>query len=128
MRISALQTKINATNICIKNFRLGRILAKSSKRPNKNNKQIVVAGFGEAAADEEARSLLMMRPVVAMLPERRYVVGIRGLVDAQGALVDAPELANDNPYDDGWFFKVKLADEPESLLDASQYASEIGEA
>ena len=50
------------------------------------------------------------------------------VTEVNAALVDAPELANDNPYDDGWFFKVKLADEPESLLDASQYASEIGEA
>ena len=50
------------------------------------------------------------------------------VTEVNAALVDAPELVNDNPYDDGWFFKVKLADEPESLLDASQYASEIGEA
>ena len=50
------------------------------------------------------------------------------VTEVNAALVDAPELANENPYDDGWFFKVKLADEPESLLDASQYASEIGEA
>jgi len=44
------------------------------------------------------------------------------------ALLDAPELANDNPYDDGWFFKIKLAGEPDGLLVASQYAAEIEEA
>lgn len=50
------------------------------------------------------------------------------VTEVNAALVDAPELANDNPYDDGWFFKIKLAGEPEGLLDASQYAVEIGEA
>ena len=50
------------------------------------------------------------------------------VTEVNAALVDAPELANDNPYDDGWFFKVKLVDEPESLLDASQYAANIGGA
>ena len=50
------------------------------------------------------------------------------VTEVNAALVDAPELANDNPYDDGWFFKIKLAGEPGGLLDASQYAAEIGEA
>jgi len=50
------------------------------------------------------------------------------VTEVNAALVDAPELANDNPYDDGWFFKIKLAGEPAGLLDASQYAVEIGEA
>ena len=50
------------------------------------------------------------------------------VLEVNATLVDAPELANDNPYDDGWFFKIKLACEPSGLLDASQYAAEIGEA
>ena len=50
------------------------------------------------------------------------------VTEVNAALVDAPELANDNPYDDGWFFKIKLAGEPDGLLVASQYAAEIEEA
>ena len=50
------------------------------------------------------------------------------VTEVNAALVDAPELANDNPYDDGWFFKIKLAGEPDGLLVASQYAVEIEEA
>ena len=45
------------------------------------------------------------------------------------ALVDAPEQVNNSPYEEGWFFKLKLSVEPDTstLLDASQYAAEIGE-
>ncbi|SVC99482.1 uncharacterized protein METZ01_LOCUS352336, partial [marine metagenome] len=45
------------------------------------------------------------------------------------ALVDAPEQVNNSPYDDGWFFMLKLSGEPDTstLLDATQYAAEIGE-
>mgnify|MGYP002843405670 CR=1 FL=1 len=50
------------------------------------------------------------------------------VTEVNAALVDAPELANDNPYDDGWFFKIKLAGEPDGLLVASQYAAEIEKA
>ncbi len=40
------------------------------------------------------------------------------------ALEDAPETVNSSPYDDGWFFKVKISDAEElaSLLDAEAYA------
>jgi hypothetical protein len=44
----------------------------------------------EAAADPE-RSLLMLRPLVSMGFSRRIIVGIRGLVDASGAPVAAPD-------------------------------------
>jgi glycine cleavage system H protein len=38
-------------------------------------------------------------------------------------LSDTPELVNSSPYQDGWIFKLKLADENEldSLLDADGY-------
>ncbi|MDX1452969.1 MAG: glycine cleavage system protein GcvH [Oleiphilaceae bacterium] len=44
-------------------------------------------------------------------------------------LEDAPELVNNEPYEDGWFFKVKIsdADELNELLDAEAYA-EVCEA
>jgi len=39
-------------------------------------------------------------------------------------LEDSPELVNSDPYDDGWFFKLKISDVDElsSLLDAAAYA------
>ena len=41
-------------------------------------------------------------------------------------LVDAPEKANEEPYDGAWFFKIKLSEESEiaDLLTAEQYAAE----
>lgn len=38
-------------------------------------------------------------------------------------LENAPETINDSPYDDGWFFKLKMSDpdELEDLLDADSY-------
>ena len=46
------------------------------------------------------------------------------------ALANAPELVNDSPFDEGWFFKIQLDGEPDTsqLLDSGAYASEIGEA
>ncbi|WP_027857472.1 glycine cleavage system protein GcvH [Marinobacterium jannaschii] len=40
------------------------------------------------------------------------------------ALEDEPDLANSDPYGDGWFYRVKLSDtaELETLLDADAYA------
>ncbi|MGV6826487.1 MAG: glycine cleavage system protein GcvH [bacterium] len=40
-------------------------------------------------------------------------------------LADAPEVINDNPYDEGWIFKIKLADasELEGLMSAEDYAA-----
>ena len=38
-------------------------------------------------------------------------------------LVDAPELINEDPYGDGWMFRLQIADQSQldSLLDASAY-------
>ena len=51
------------------------------------------------------------------------------VLEINEGLEDAPEIVNSEPYDDGWFFKVKLsdADELASLLDADAYA-EVCEA
>ena len=41
------------------------------------------------------------------------------------AVVDAPELVNDSPYDEGWLLKVEMADpsEMDDLLSAEEYDS-----
>ncbi len=45
------------------------------------------------------------------------------IVEVNTELEDAPETVNDSPYDDGWFFKIKLSDmsELDALLDADAY-------
>ena len=43
------------------------------------------------------------------------------------ALEDEPQLVNSDPYNDGWFFKVKPSDDGElaDLLDAEDYAESV---
>ncbi|MGM0563104.1 MAG: glycine cleavage system protein GcvH [Pseudomonadota bacterium] len=43
------------------------------------------------------------------------------------ALEDAPELINDEPWDGGWIFKIRIADpsELEALLDAEGYQAHL---
>lgn len=51
------------------------------------------------------------------------------IVEVNEALVDAPELVNSSPYEEGWMFKIKLSDEAElaALLDAEGYKGSIDE-
>jgi len=45
------------------------------------------------------------------------------ILEINDALEDAPELVNDDPHDDGWFVKLRIAnpDELEDLMNAEQY-------
>jgi len=51
------------------------------------------------------------------------------VIDTNQALVDEPEVINTSPYDDGWIFKIKPADEDdiEQLMDASSYEAECAD-
>jgi glycine cleavage system H protein len=51
------------------------------------------------------------------------------VTEVNTALADTPGQVNDCPYENGWFFKLKLSGGPDTstLLDATQYAAEIGE-
>ena len=46
------------------------------------------------------------------------------VVAVNEALEETPEIVNSNPYDEGWFFKIKLSDEGQlsELMDADAYA------
>ena len=46
------------------------------------------------------------------------------IVAVNQAVVDSPEIINNDPYGDGWLFSVRLEDEGEleELLDAERYA------
>jgi len=49
------------------------------------------------------------------------------IIDTNGALADSPELINDNPYDDGWIFKIKPDDvsDVENLMSPEDYANMV---
>lgn len=44
------------------------------------------------------------------------------VVEVNAELEGAPELVNKEPYGAGWMIKVRLAAQPEGLLDAAAYA------
>ncbi len=49
------------------------------------------------------------------------------VIEVNEALADSPELVNEDPYGDGWLFKIRLANEAEldNLLDADGYQAAI---
>lgn len=49
------------------------------------------------------------------------------VVAVNDALEDAPELINENPYDDGWIFEMKLDSDEEikDLMTAEEYRNAI---
>ena len=51
------------------------------------------------------------------------------VVEVNEILADEPELVNESPYADGWFFRVRPEDinELDDSLDAEGYAEEIAE-
>ena len=51
------------------------------------------------------------------------------IIATNETLADAPETVNAVPYDDGWFYKIKLSDELEldELMDAEAYSDHCEE-
>ena len=49
------------------------------------------------------------------------------VIEINEDLVDSPELVNEQPYDNGWIYKMKLnnASEIEGLLDAEAYSDVV---
>ena len=45
------------------------------------------------------------------------------IIETNADLTDSPELVNDQPYEDGWIFQMRISDpdELENLLDADAY-------
>ncbi|HEY5509079.1 MAG TPA: glycine cleavage system protein H, partial [Paludibacter sp.] len=50
------------------------------------------------------------------------------IVEFNENLMDAPELVNDDPYNDGWMVKVAVSDatQVDNLLSATDYEALIG--
>ncbi len=49
------------------------------------------------------------------------------VTEVNGAVEDSPELVNQDPYGDGWLFKLKDVSGLDDLLDADGYAATIEE-
>jgi glycine cleavage system H protein len=51
------------------------------------------------------------------------------VVEVNEDVVDAPELLNDSPYDDGWLIKVRLTDaaEIDDLMSSEEYEELLSE-
>lgn len=51
------------------------------------------------------------------------------VVEANEEVVDAPELINESPYEDGWLIKVKLSDpsQADDLMSAEEYEEMLAE-
>tara|TARA_Y100000991_G_scaffold133664_1_gene100766 strand:+ start:224 stop:622 length:399 start_codon:yes stop_codon:yes gene_type:complete len=51
------------------------------------------------------------------------------VIEINEALEDSPELVNSSPYDDGWFFKLKVSDENleniNSFMNTDNYLSRL---
>jgi glycine cleavage system H protein len=49
------------------------------------------------------------------------------IVEVNGALSDAPEQINEDPYGEGWLVKVRMSDpsERDSLMDAAKYEATL---
>ncbi|MBN1880651.1 MAG: glycine cleavage system protein GcvH [Deltaproteobacteria bacterium] len=49
------------------------------------------------------------------------------IVEINEELEDSPEMVNDDPYGEGWIFKIEIEndDELEELMDAEEYAAFI---
>lgn len=49
------------------------------------------------------------------------------VVEVNSALVDSPEMVNSDPYNDGWMYKIRIADaaEIDDLLSAEDYDAAV---
>ncbi len=49
------------------------------------------------------------------------------VIEVNEALAETPELVNQDPYGDGWLFRLHASGRPDGLLDAAAYAASIEE-
>lgn len=50
------------------------------------------------------------------------------IIAVNAELADSPDIVNESPYGDGWFFRIQPANpaDLDGLMDAAAYAAEIG--
>ena len=51
------------------------------------------------------------------------------VIEINETLVESPELVNEDPYENGWFFKIEIADGEvaEDLMDAESYQDQCSD-
>ncbi|QAY73557.1 glycine cleavage system protein GcvH [Agromyces protaetiae] len=101
----------------------------------------VVVGITDYAADKLGDVVYVDLPKVGAAVTAGTVVGeiestksvgelfapVDGeVVEANQAVVDAPELVNSDPFGEGWLVKVKVGELPK-LLTAAEYRALVGE-
>jgi glycine cleavage system H protein len=78
----------------------------------------------ELAADDEAGVVESVKAASDI-----YAPVSGEVVEINEELEDTPEIINESPYGDGWFFKIKMADPSEltRLLSAEDYIDSLEE-
>jgi glycine cleavage system H protein len=107
------------------------------------SKDIVTVGITEYAAGElgdivyielpgagtEVKAMEPMGTIEAVKTVADLFAPVSGVVEEiNEKLEDEPELANHNPYDEGWFIKIKLGapEELDALMSHEEYQKMIG--
>lgn len=102
-----------------------------------------VVGITAYAADELGDVVFVELPQVGRILQRAEAFGViesvktasdlyapvaGEVIAVNGALADAPELVNAEPYGGGWMVRLRLDDASvaEALLDAASYREQIG--
>ncbi len=49
------------------------------------------------------------------------------VIEVNEALADTPELVNEDPYGEGWLFRVSSSESLDNLMDADAYSAHISE-
>jgi glycine cleavage system H protein len=79
------------------------------------------ATIGKDSSYGEVESVKAVSDVIAPLSGE--------VVEVNGAVVDAPETVNEDPYGTGWLVRIRLSDpdEVDTLLDADSYKRLVDE-
>ncbi len=108
-----------------------------------NSDDVVTVGISEYAAGElgdivyielpavetEVKSMEPMGSIEAVKTVADLFAPLSGVVtEVNTNLEDHPELANQSPYGDGWFLKIKMSDpsEYDGLMSHDEYQEMIG--
>ena len=108
----------------------------------KENENTVIVGISDHAQSELGEVVFVELPAVGdefvSGDEAAVVESVKAasevytplsgeVIEVNEALEENPELVNTSPYEDGWFFKLKVSDENlgsiESLMTAEEYSS-----
>ena len=108
----------------------------------KENENTVIVGISDHAQSELGEVVFVELPAVGdefvSGDEAAVVESVKAasevynpisgeVIEVNDALEENPELVNTSPYEEGWFFKLKVSDEnlgsTDSLMTAEEYSS-----